>query len=476
MAEPDNPFERFRLGGASHHQLQMLADTMKQAPLLQSRVAKAMRNEGLVSITAHLEDEDSARGRFSPWYREISIRQDLLDARINERGIDAVTDVLSHEMSHVENRKEMNRFHDTIIDRAYKLTNMGSPQDGTGLVGDYIAKGREQEALAELAGINGLADRMRAEEKGAVTEHRLGRRLFENTSCVEQRGDGQFQFKNGIQFDSDSQSVPVTADNIEAVAKCFFDANRGRNTYNAFYAAAAINAFAEADIAHRVENPWAPHGRIHIDLAALGVKLEDLRKQPLDFGSHPPGPFQFTDTSNGQKKIVSLMHNGGREPGAPEVGIAAEAARPAAIPLLSDPAHPGHDLYAQALRGIDASPRIPAGTFTAEQRERVAANLTAGTLGLTASRKHEGLTQEKLGRIDAVTLSTDGASVMAIEGKPGALAHFRFTMPLEQARSGSLEAASQQAFDSLQQQKAQELARQAERDRAPQPEPEGPSR
>ena len=49
-------------------------------------------------------------------------------------------------------------------------------------------------------------------------------------------------------------------------------------------------------------------------------------------------------------------------------------------------------------------------------------------------------------------------------------------MPLEQARSGSVEAASQQAFDGLQQQKAQEIARQAERDLAPQPQPEGPSR
>ena len=47
---------------------------------------------------------------------------------------------------------------------------------------------------------------------------------------------------------------------------------------------------------------------------------------------------------------------------------------------------------------------------------------------------------------------------------------------MEQARGGSIEAASQQAFDGLQQQKAPELAQQAERDRAPQPEPEGPSR
>ena len=68
MAEPDNPFERFRLGGASHHQLQMLADTMKQAPLLQSRVAKAMRNEGLVRtylkfVSAVMSRQKSAQTR-----------------------------------------------------------------------------------------------------------------------------------------------------------------------------------------------------------------------------------------------------------------------------------------------------------------------------------------------------------------------------------------------------------------------------
>ena len=65
---------------------------------------------------------------------------------------------------------------------------------------------------------------------------------------------------------------------------------------------------------------------------------------------------------------------------------------------------------------------------------------------------------------------------MAIEGKPGALAYFRFTLPLEQARSGSLERASQLALDGLQQQKVHEMARQGERERAPQPEPDGPAR
>lgn len=153
-----------------------------------------MRSGDLVSITSHQGDTDSARGRFSPWYREISIREDLLNAPIDLAGIDTVTDVLLHEMSHVESRKEMNRFHDTIIDRAYQLTNAGNTQDGTAVVRDYIAKGREQEAKAELARFNGLADRMRAEGKGSLRESDLAERLVPNTSCVERGSGSQYRF------------------------------------------------------------------------------------------------------------------------------------------------------------------------------------------------------------------------------------------------------------------------------------------
>lgn len=61
-------------------------------------------------------------------------------------------------------------------------------------------------------------------------------------------------------------------------------------------------------------------------------------------------------------------------------------------------------------------------------------------------------------------------SIAAIEGKPGALAFFRFGLPLEQALGGSLEAASKQAFEGLEQRNVLESARQAQRDLAPQPE------
>ena len=176
-----------------------------------------------------------------------------------------------------------------------------------------------------------------------------------------------------------------------------------------------------------------------------------------------------------QTQTQSVAPQSQSQPDAPATEPSTSA-QPATIPLLSDPAHPAHAMYAQALQSIAASAQLSGGRCPIEQQQLIAANLVAGMVSLPQSRMHGALTQEKLDRIDAVTLSSDGASVMAIEGKPGALAHFRFTWPLEQAHSGSIEAASQQAFDGLQQQKAQEMTRQAERERAPQPQPEGPAR
>lgn len=92
------------------------------------------------------------------------------------------------------------------------------------------------------------------------------------------------------------------------------------------------------------------------------------------------------------------------------------------------------------------------------------------------SRNPDGPTQERLDRVDAATIASDGSHITLIQRAAQNSTSFRFGLPMAQAHAGSMEAASQQAFDGLQQQKVQELARQAERERAPQPEPEWPTR
>ena len=162
------------------------------------------------------------------------------------------------------------------------------------------------------------------------------------------------------------------------------------------------------------------------------------------------------------------------QPDAPAVEPSAPI-QPAVTPLLSDSAHPAHDLYAQTLRAFAASPQIAAAGYSQERQQLLAANLVAGNLNLLESRNGPPL-QERIDRVDAATIASDGSHITLIQRAAQNSTSFRFGLPMEQAHSGSLEAASQQAFDGLQQQKAQEIARQAERDLAPQPQPEGPSR
>ena len=149
------------------------------------------------------------------------------------------------------------------------------------------------------------------------------------------------------------------------------------------------------------------------------------------------------------------------QPDAPAIEPSAST-QPAAIPLLSDPAHPAHDLYAQTLRAFAASPQIAAAGYSQERQQLIAANLLAGNLHVRESRNGPPL-QERIDRVDAATIASDGSHITLIQRAAQNATSFRFGLPMEQAQAGSIEAASQQAFDGLQQQKAQELAQHAER-------------
>ncbi|PZO64888.1 MAG: hypothetical protein DI635_04560 [Pseudoxanthomonas suwonensis] len=162
------------------------------------------------------------------------------------------------------------------------------------------------------------------------------------------------------------------------------------------------------------------------------------------------------------------------QPDAPAMEPSAST-QPTAIPLLYDPAHPAHDMYAQTLRAFAASPQIVAAGYSQERQQLIAANLVAGNLNVRESRNGPPL-QERIDRVDAATIASDGSHITLIQRAAHNSTSFRFGLPMERAHAGSLEAASQQAFDGLHQQKAQELTRQAERDRAPQPQPDGASR
>src|SRR5690606_37116545 len=214
----------------------------------------------------------------------------------------------------------MSDFSNAIERDAYDLAARPGPRDATNLVREYIDKGRVQESRAEIAGVNAVADRMRNEGRGDVTESGLAERLFRvgASELVDESGPG-FRFKPSIRFDPVSQSVPATPENIESVARHFFDRDRGHHGYREFYAAAAISALARGEAAYREAHPMSRLGQTRIDLADLGLDPPVLRQQEFNFGDPASGPHRFVDSSPGGDRHVDVAHTGPRRPGAPSV-------------------------------------------------------------------------------------------------------------------------------------------------------------
>lgn len=94
-------------------------------------------------------------------------------------------------------------------------------------------------------------------------------------------------------------------------------------------------------------------------------------------------------------------------------------------PLLSNPSHPDHALYRQALRGIE---QLPAATFRNEgERSNAAATLAFEARVSGASR------------IDHVVLSQRGDGLFAVQGELGNPAHLRVYVDRAQAAAQPLE-------------------------------------
>ncbi|MEO6173332.1 MAG: peptidoglycan-binding domain-containing protein, partial [Arenimonas sp.] len=99
-------------------------------------------------------------------------------------------------------------------------------------------------------------------------------------------------------------------------------------------------------------------------------------------------------------------------------------------PLLSNPNHPEHALYKQALTGIE---KLPATTFKSEQERQNAA------ASLVFEAKVSGLS-----KIDTVALSSNGAGLFAVQGAMNDPAHSRIYVDKAQVSAQPIEKSTQQ--------------------------------
>lgn len=124
-------------------------------------------------------------------------------------------------------------------------------------------------------------------------------------------------------------------------------------------------------------------------------------------------------------------------------------------PLMSEPGHPAHAMYAQALNGLRSSPNIPAGTFTEHEEQKLAAGVVA-----------KALIQENAfpkASVDHVVRNNDGSMVIGIQRSLDSPANRLAGVDIQQALSvSSIEQSSdvaRTAVQSMQQKQEQAQVR-----------------
>ncbi len=442
MDRKDSMFHEFRRNGASQQQLELIAKTLASSPKLNRDLTEAIRT-GEVAHLGYVAEGSSAYGSYNSTYRTLNLNADVLDRPATRRRIDNLAYVMGHEVSHAMQRTDAFATSARLNQQAWELAQSDlRKRDYTSIVADYLQSDRRQEALAELNGMNTLADRISAD--GSLTRASFAARADEVSSCVTGTPP---TLDPRVRLDLSTGTFPVDPANLDAVATCFYDAAREKGEDYRYEAAAhAISVIAQKEFQARWQDPGRTHTGVELDFKALGLDPHTLRMQTFDLGPRRDGPFYLVDTSSQPRQIIEIHHpkqerKQSKHLHAPAAaqGPAREPAQEPAQPAEHHPRHPGHPdhrLYRQASEGVAALDRAAGKAWDAGS-ERLAASLLV-------LAKENGLQ-----RIDHVVLSQagpglrPGENVFVVQGELHDPAHLRAHMKTEQALAAPVEASLQ---------------------------------
>ncbi|MBW8809605.1 MAG: hypothetical protein JF591_12375 [Lysobacter sp.] len=425
-------FDGFTQRGATEHQLRILEASLRSSPELNRAMTDTIAS-GRVSGLRFLPPESPALASYAPTTREIGFKPEILDSDIDRDSLDRLTYAFGHEISHAQQGNQAHAAEQAIANEMRELAHSGArPRDYTQLVERYDAVQRQQEARAELSGINMLADRLRHEGKGQVSESALARRADPVSSCAKKMADGSAEFAPGLSFDPKSQSFPATPQNIEAVATCFYDIKRAHG-YSESSKATAIGWVADAEFQARKLDPDRSFNDVHIDLARLKLDPAALKRQDIDLGRfHDKTPFEFIDPST--RAAVEIHHRASKQLGHPALPAPAEPALPSGADLA---------MLEQIRAGVRANDERIGKPY-----DELSERLSRATLAACKDNHdmHPGrdysLSANALNRVDHIVMGATG-HLFAVEGRLDDPAHKRATVIIEQAIKTPVEQSDQ---------------------------------
>lgn len=430
---------------------QRMADAILAGQLEHIRLTAAGMNEG-----GHYDDRRNAVYVSADTFTnpELARRSDRLDV---------LTSTLGHETGHALNAKASEKtlyFATASITDEIRAAGPGGAVDLTNHFAMYQRSARSDEASAEIEGWNALASRLQHLNSGPVSREEMLIRAASSTNCVTFDKNGDPQLAKGIVLNPDmsmsDRRLPKAGPiNLEPVAVCHFDkSEKTLGTGGAANYANYYGAYLTQQIGQDTE-AWSNPPTIKLDMAKLGLDKAQLESTGLNLGGRD---LHFVDISRGGYKPVVVQHSGSGVKGTPdaEPDLVQRPQAPAA-PLMSEPTHPAHAMYAQVVAALRTSPNIPAGTFTQHEEGKLAVGIVA-----------QALTQEDAfskAQVDHAVLSRDGRMVIGVQGVLDSPANRLAGIDVQQALSmTSIEQSSDVARTAMQsiQQKQQQVQTQAE--------------
>lgn len=371
----------------------------------------------------------------------------------NER-YDHLVAVIGHEAGHAIMSGASYSANAHLQYAVQEAANRGVPSvDLTQPVNQYLAHTRTDEGFAEVVSMNALASRIE-HTRGEFNRGIFLERMDRFTQCVEER-----TLHPGIVLGDDGRIAHNLHSPIFEVMKhCQYDlpstlGKHGDSNYRNYYGTHAMELIAR-------ELDRVPKGeivpRVKLDLDRLGLSARQLERNGLDLDGQN---LSIIDISGGKQQSITFKSSTGGPKKSPdvEVEVAQLLERAASTPVLSEPGHPAHAMYAQALDGLRTSPNIPAGTFTKHEEEKLAAGIVAQALSQKDAFPRAS--------IDHVVMNREGTMVIGVQGSLDSPANRLAGVNIQQALSvSSIEQSSDVARTAVQtmQQKQEQARTQAE--------------
>lgn len=436
---------------------------------LQTRLTEESKADRLDHIRI-LPPGSNSGGHFSETDKSIYIDADLFSMFKDnkEQRLDRITYVLGHEVSHSAmtpfrtiSTRELNS---ALSNAMWTETDFGHV-DVTPAAEKYLQNARRDESVATISAWNAVADRVDSERPGAPSRQELINRVAEIGDCTVGEGKN-LRLAPGITLDENQNMLigkpAANSPNVEAVANCYFDlpaketnlGAAGNSDYANRYGTAVIQMIDANIEGFKSQHPGALNS-IRLDFDKLGLDPKILQSNGLNLASQD---VTIYDTSHGKIRQVTLNNTGSTKGHSPEIEPElTRAPRPeyTPAPLMSEPGHPAHAMYAQALNGLRSSPNIPAGTFTEHEEQKLAAGVVA-----------KALIQENAfpkASVDHVVRNNDGSMVIGIQRSLDSPANRLAGVDIQQALSvSSIEQSSdvaRTAVQSMQQKQEQAQVR-----------------